>query len=267
MVAVVSGCKKDRTATPNTPEEPRLATITRNGTVWFEFMHDAQNRLTQIRSYSNSGDLSDYWVFRYDTETTGNLMRYEADKSVSRYTTFDMDNEGRITEARNFIAPGFEDIADIYSFQYNSLGRLASREYGDLSSSTPTTRVEYTYDDEGNLTTRVNILRVDQPDEYISRQEDYTPGSMPMPVSWGNDLVLNGLVLLNFDSWLWEVFSAGGQVRSWNTSGELYSDTKIEATDQETNDNGWIIRQTLTRKLLMPSQPDVVTEIEYTYTP
>lgn len=262
LFIVLVSCNDDDPA-PVQTDDALLTRISADGITELELFYDIHKNVYRLEHYSG-GNLSSYTLYDYDEKGLKESRRYNAANHELAYrTVFTLDNFGRVIKAENYSPPDFGSLASVSEFSYNTSGQLVTREFSaDLVSLYY--RDVYTYDEGGNLVSKVRTLYPDQTDERKGSQYDYTPGSMSIPDHWKLAVFL--LNVSDLDQNVRFMFNSNINVKAWNADEELYLEVGYEASDHELGNDGEVNRLVLTRKnILNPGNPDISYEMTYEY--
>ena len=264
LLTLLSISCSDDNVTPAGKESALVTRISSDGLTSLELLYDLTKRLVRINQY-NKGNYNSYSFYEYTEDGLKERRRYDADDNNLNYrTVFTLDNAGRVIKQENYTKPDFfDDHISTVEYQYNSSGQLSTRN-STSSGLGISFRDEFAYDDKGNLLTIKRRFYPDEEGEFVGNQSDYTPGALSIPEEWKPYAFVLGTSGVDDD--ITNMFITDFHNKSWNSSGVLVSETSLETSGQEFDDDGNLIHQVTTAKnILKPENADVVHDMTYEY--
>ncbi|HEY3429667.1 MAG TPA: hypothetical protein VGK39_03250 [Cyclobacteriaceae bacterium] len=259
IVLLATSCSND----DNPPPKLLLTSITSDGLPLVELTYDSERKLRKVDYYDEDGALTGYVLYEYNEDDIQELLRYNEDHDLVVRSVFTLDNAGRVIKTEDYTAfSDFENVTSTTIFTYDPSGRLKSKAFGTFFYPEYTFE-EFTYDNKGRLIKSLVTAYPNQPLEYTSVQTDFTPRKK-MYAHWADYVFL--LALSDLDLYVKELFNNTTHEKTWDEDGEIESEYDTDATDKQFNSDGYLIKQFLTRKSLLETEPDVVREMTYEYT-
>ncbi len=245
-------------------KETFLSEISVNGLKQLRFEYNSNNLLSRIEAFKSDA----------------------SDNSMTSYINFQFNDKDQIKEFTSYVMPG-GIAAGKATIQYDSIGRLVSGTSYDLQGitpNTPTGSTTFSYnakglvnkivrkDKNGKTTEQTNLLYFD--DGHIKEQQSWTPNDgelyMTSKISYSlpNGNYPSGLeqlrVLLGAD-FIASFYSETISRVSYTQNGDITKSSTEQMSAREFNEEGMLMKQTVTNKYIKPEKEDVVNVEEYKY--
>jgi len=257
-------CNDDEVAPVPEESSSVLTRISRNGFAVLEFAYDMKGRLYRLNTLdATSGELVSYTLYEYDENGLVELRRYSADThSLNQRTVVTVNAFGRITKAENYLSPDFfGEVVNYREYEYNVAGQLIAKRLA--VDGEPIVWIEKnTYDDKGNLIKLELTYNPTQKDESLGVVEEYVPRDQSIPNLWQDYVRI--LDLSGVDREIMDMFNSNVRQTNWNKTGTT-SETRYEFSGHVFDDDGNLTYQLITRKNILPENPDVISEMTYDY--
>jgi len=263
-VLFVTSCNDDEVVP--VPEESNavITRISRNGFAMYEFFYDLKGRLYRMNSHNlNSGALVNYTLYEYDENGLVEARRYSADThSLNQRTVVTVNAFGRITEAENYFSPDFfGEVVNYREYEYNVSGQLIAKRL--VVDGEPLVWIEEnSYDPKGSLIKLELTYNPTQKDESLGIIEEYVPRDQTIPNLWQDYVII--LDLSGVDQEIRNMFNSNVHLTGWNKTG-VTSESRHEFSGHVFDDKGNLTYQIITRKNILPENPDVTYEMTYEY--
>jgi len=262
FAAMATSCNDEETITVGETTDALVTRVSRSGITLLEFFYDVDKKLYRMNEYS-LGQLIAYTIYEYNQGILKELKRYDAeDHSLDYRIAITLDNFQRVIKAEQYHSSSTDQVTTFLTFEYDLEGRLKIKKF--FVYTQVSNYEEYTYDDKGNGITKVTTYNPNEEGEFKA-QLDYTPGNKTMPDLWKEHTFILEITG-GFDEPIKNMFISNTRYRVWNTASELLIETSIEASGQEYDDDGNLVRQIITRKnVLDPENPDIIEDMSYDF--
>jgi hypothetical protein len=259
---VTLSCKDDDDVAP--VHEPLLSKIVRNEVTLMDFEY-ADRKLIRMNLYATDGDLAHYTEYEYDDEGIVEAIQYDGeDDAMESRVVFTHSKAGQITKAESYAKDtDFEEVQFIITYSYNPSGQVESTEIAALDKQVFQLE-EFTYDDAGHREQLTRTFYPGDPEEYEAYEMEYTPGDKLIPDHWNDYEFL--LMTFNMDGFLLDMFNVSSHRTTWTEDGKINSEIRTDASNQQFNDDGYLVSQTLKRISLKGLSPQQTDEMTYEYT-
>jgi hypothetical protein len=259
ILAIPMSCKDDD---PLPAQKPLLSKIVQDEFTLMDFEYD-DNELVRANLYDSHGNISDYIKYVYDDEGIFELIQYDEDDIVKSKVIFTHNEAGQVSQGD--IYSGDSDFLEAYriiTFSYDASDQLASMAVADLGK--PMDELdEFTYDARGQRVQLTRSVYPEDDEEYVSYEIDYTAGDKSIPTHW-NDLAFL-LTASDMDVYLLDMFNVSSHRTSWNSEGKVKSESRTDASNQQYNESGYLISQTLKRVSLSGLSLQKTDQMSYEY--
>jgi hypothetical protein len=229
-----------------------------------EFSYDMKGRLYRLNNLnSTSGALVSYVLYEYDENGLVESRRYSADThSLNLRTVYTVNAFGRVTKGENYLSPDFfGEAVNHREYEYNVSGQLIAKRL--RTEGEPISYIEeYTYDEKGNIIKLEGTYNPTQKDESFGVIEEYVPRDQSLPILWQNYVLI--LDLSGPAHEIRNMFNSNVHQTNWNKTGTT-SENRSEFSGHVLDDDGNLTYQLITRKNILPENPDVISEMTYDY--
>ena len=257
LATMATSCNDEEVIPVSETTNALVTRVSRSGITLLELFYDVDKKLYRTNEY-NLGKLIAYTIYEYDQGVLKELKRYIADDhSLDYRIAFTLDNFQRVIKGEHYHSSSTDQVASLLTFEYDLEGLLKITKF--FVYTQVSYQDEYTYDDKGNEIAKVRTYNPNQEGEFRV-QYDYTPGNRTMPDLWEEyTFILE--ITGGFDEPLKNMFISNTHYRLWNSANELITETSIEASGQEYDDDGNLIRQIVTRKNVLDSEHPAIIEV------
>jgi hypothetical protein len=260
LILIVTGffitCKKDKS--PAT-KETVLSKIILNNIMVSEFLYSSQKRLERINSYDEKTGKFEYaTAFEYDTD--GNMIRenqYSSTNKLSAQVNYTYVPGGKLRqhEYKSLSGADSGQITNRVKYSYDGAGRISQRAWVDLVTDVVETTTDLTWYNNNNLKSSSTYYYYNGPE--LQWKSEYSDGN-PLPAS----LVTRRGYPVNF--LLFDLVTNEIHSKSYN-NGSVNLERKETFSDRKYDNNGFLLRQTISMKSLKPVLPVEVIEAQYEY--
>lgn len=141
-------------------------------------------------------------------------------------------------------------------YTYDAAGRISKQSWVDLVTDKTYTSRDLTYYNNGNL--RSSAVYYYTPAPELKWQTDYSPEGNPIPPG----LIKTQGFPLNF---LLYDLVAGEEHSYVYNNGQVSAETNDIFSNRQYDEKGYVLKQTVTRKNILPAGPDKISEMKYEY--
>jgi hypothetical protein len=250
-------CKKDKS--PSSPKETVLSKIILNNIIVYEFLYSPQKHLERINSYDEKTGKFEYAAaFEYDAD--GNMFRenqYSSTNKLVAQVNYALVPGGKIRqhEYKSLSGADSGQITNRVKYTYDGAGRISQRAWVDLVTDAVETTTDFTWYNNNNIKSSSAFYYYNG--KELQWKTEYTDGNA-LPTS----LVTRKGYPVNF--LLFELVTTEKHSTSYN-NGSVNLEIKETFSDRKYDNNGFLLRQTISRKSLKPVLPVEVIEAQYEY--
>ena len=256
IVALTISCNDEEVIPVSKTTDALVTRVSRSGVTFLEFFYDVDKKLYRMNQ-NYLGTLSTYTTYEYNQGVLKELKQYNADDhSLDYRIVFTHDNFQRVIKGERY-SSNSDQVVATYHFEYDVEGLLKIKKF--FVYSQVSYLEEYTYDDKGKEITKVTTYN------EFRTQHDYSPTNRTMPDLW-KEYTFILQISEGYDEPIKNMFISNTRYRVWNNANELLNETSVEASGQEYDDDGNLIRQIVTRKDVLDSEhPDIIEVMSYDF--
>jgi hypothetical protein len=257
IILFLFSCKKSGDGTSNTL---MIGEVISNGYLETEYQYSLDKKLIRNNQYgvvASQPKLSLYVLYEYGPDDQISKRKiFSSNDTLNNWYVLSHDNAGRLTRMDWYLLGA--TVYEYRIYEYDQQNRMIKYTVKNGANNATKSYMEYTYDDQGRLDLQKNYTWYT--DRFKLTQEiDYVPAGKNVYKHWQQFMTYAG------DLQVTELTSESVHTLSYDEDGKVTADFTETATGRQYNNDGYLVKQTLTRVYVKPANPGNVKNLEYTY--